>query len=66
MPTGIRYLRSQNIDIIPWAWAINGYFTVIGSALSVIIALYQGFSTVMFIAALCYALAPLFMREKIK
>jgi len=61
MPTGIRYLKEQGRNVIPWAWAINGYFTVIGSALSVLLALLFGFKAMFFIAAAVYAVGPFFM-----
>ncbi len=63
MPTGIRYLKATGTNIISWAWAINGYFTVIGSALSVILAVNFGFLTVFFLAAGIYAAAPYFLRR---
>jgi len=61
MPTGIRYLKEQGRNVIPWAWAINGYFTVIGSALSVLLALLFGFKAMFFIAAAVYAIGPFFI-----
>lgn len=64
MPTGIRFLKEQGRNVIPWAWAINGYFTVIGSALSVLLALLFGFKAMFFIAAAVYAIGPFFMRSK--
>lgn len=63
MPTGLRYLKAHHVDIIPWAWAINGCFTVVGSALSIILITNLGFSTVFFMAAACYAVAPVFLSK---
>jgi spermidine synthase len=64
MPTGIRFLTEGKPGIIPWAWAINGYFTVIGSAISVLVAINFGFMAVFFLAAGIYLAAPLFLMEK--
>jgi hypothetical protein len=64
MPTGIRYLRATGRNIIPWAWSINGYFTVVGTALSTLLAVNFGFPAVFYLAALLYVLAPLFLRTK--
>lgn len=61
MPTGIRFLKHSGKPIIPWAWATNGYFTVLGSALSVLIATTMGFTVVFVVAALVYAAAPWFL-----
>jgi len=64
MPTGIRFLKEENRNIIPWAWAINGYFTVIGTAAAVILAVNLGFSTVFILAATLYIVAPAFLRPR--
>ncbi|NQU39092.1 MAG: hypothetical protein HQ523_03985 [Lentisphaerae bacterium] len=61
MPSGIRYLKSLDSPLIPWAWAVNGYFTVIATALSVIIAMTFGFTTVFLVATVIYAIAPFFL-----
>jgi len=62
MPLGVRHLHATERPIIPWAWAVNGYFTVIGTALSVLLAMIAGFTTVFLIAAAVYAAAPFFLR----
>lgn len=61
MPIAIRYLKLQKRSIISWGWAINGYFSVIGSALTILVAINFGFRTVFYFAALCYAVAPFFL-----
>jgi hypothetical protein len=61
MPTGIRYLKAAGKPVIPWAWATNGYFTVLGTALTVLLASTLGFTTVFLTAAVLYALAPGFL-----
>ncbi len=62
MPSGVRYLKSMGHHNIPWAWATNGFFTVIGTALVVLIASITGFPLVFYVAAALYAIAPLFFR----
>jgi hypothetical protein len=64
MPLGIRFLKQEGWPIISWAWAINGYFTVIGSALSVVLASTLGFGVVFYSAVLLYLAAPLFLRVR--
>ena len=53
-PLGIRYLRQVDPNIIPWAWCANGCFSVIGSVLSVVLALGVGFSGVLMISGVVY------------
>lgn len=53
-PLGIRILDQLSPQLIPWAWGINGYTTVVGSVLSVILAMTLGFNDVLLIAAAIY------------
>ncbi len=53
-PLGIRITDNVSKDLIPWVWGINGYTTVIGSVLCVILALTFGFKAVIFIACSVY------------
>ncbi len=53
-PIGLRVLNECRPQLIPWAWAINGYTSVIGSVLAVVLALELGFTVVLFIAAGIY------------
>jgi hypothetical protein len=39
-----------------WAWVLNGYASVVGSVGAMIVAMAWGFTVVLFMAALCYAL----------
>lgn len=60
-PTGLRLLRGQT-ELIPWAWGVNSFFTVIGTVLAVIVGMTFGFSLVTFIAGMCYLAAWLSSR----
>jgi hypothetical protein len=42
---------------VPWAWAINAFFTVIGSVSAMILGMILGFTAVEMIAAACYGTA---------
>jgi hypothetical protein len=42
---------------IPWLWAVNGAASVVAAVLAALLALTFGFSWVLRIGALCYALA---------
>ncbi len=53
-PSGLRFLSKSNQNLIPWAWGINGSFSVISAALVSLISVSYGFLYVMIIAALAY------------
>jgi hypothetical protein len=56
-PLGLRWLGQAAAGLEPWAWALNGYFTVVGSALAVALALAGGFDAVLGAAAALYLAA---------
>ena len=60
-PMGLKRLASEAPDYIPWAWAINGFASVISAALAALLALHLGFTTVLLLALLLYGLAALVM-----
>jgi len=51
---GIRRVREASPSLVPWAWAVNGSASVVGSVLAVIISMMAGFTTVLLGAALVY------------
>jgi hypothetical protein len=63
LPTGMRVLKSHLPTHIPWMWAINGAFSVLGAVLSVVIGILYGASYAMgmgiliYLVALCIALS---------
>lgn len=56
-PTGIRIVGAEAPGLVPWAWGINGFFTVIGTILALMSAMIVGFLAVLVMAGLCYVLA---------
>jgi hypothetical protein len=58
-PTGISSIAGLGAGAVPWAWGINGYFSVISTALATIVAVEFGFLWVMAGAALGYLLPVL-------
>lgn len=56
-PLGLRLLTDLKRDLIPWAWAVNGCASVLGSITPIILALYFGYSRVIMMAGLGYLLA---------
>jgi len=60
-PTGIRMIASREKRIIPWAWATNGFSSVVNSISALMIAFWTGYSLVLFLAAVAYLAAILFL-----
>jgi hypothetical protein len=60
---GLSVVERRDSSLVPWAWAINGVFSVISSVLAVMIALSWGFPAVFWLGALAYAIALLTFRR---
>jgi len=60
--TGLRLVDKEAPPLVPWAWAINGFFTVIGSVGAMILGMAFGFTAVFIIAAACYVAALIAIR----
>jgi hypothetical protein len=63
-PTGIKSVRNESTSFIPWAWGVNGFFTVIGSVSAVILGMMFGFKIVILLAGLCYLAAMMLLPVK--
>jgi hypothetical protein len=58
LPSAVRLLAARDRGaLVPWAWAINGALSVVGSTLAVFIAMNWGFSTTLLCGGGCYLLA---------
>lgn len=58
-PLGIEVLHSRAPGLIPWAWGVNGFMTVVGSQVAVILSMRLGFDATLLVALAIYALALL-------
>ncbi len=65
-PLGIRILGNKAPEAIPWGWALNAYATVIGSILSVILAITFGFRMNFILAFVVYGIGFLTFRVSVK
>lgn len=54
-PSGIRIVQRYSPALVPWAWAINGFLSVFGSVACILLSMVLGFSNVLFVAGLLYA-----------
>jgi hypothetical protein len=60
MPLGLRTiaaLSDRPAAHVAWAWAVNGFFSVVGSVLSTMLSMAYGFRVVFLVSGLLYALA---------
>jgi hypothetical protein len=60
MPIGLDRVASLTVhreEYVAWAWAVNGFFAVIGSVLTTILSMALGFRTVQFAALAIYVIA---------
>jgi hypothetical protein len=62
-PLGLQRVSDSARGLVPWAWAINGCFSVTGATVATLIAVHLGFRVLVLLAALCYlATVPVFRR----
>lgn len=54
---GLQVVEKYRPRLVPWAWAINGSFSVISAILAVMVALSWGFSVVFWLGAIFYGVA---------
>jgi hypothetical protein len=62
MPLGLSLVGKMTDhadEYIAWSWAINGFFSVIGSVLTTILSMSYGFDAVQYMALFVYAIAAL-------
>src|SRR5215210_39594 len=57
LPTGMRLLKVHRPDYIPWMWAINGAFSVLGAVLAIALGIMYGSSLAMVLGILVYLIA---------
>ena len=57
MPIGLGRLSAQYPDGVPWAWGINGVFSVVASVLAIMVALNWGFTVCTLLGLACYLAA---------
>ncbi|MFZ2949056.1 MAG: hypothetical protein WA003_06195, partial [Desulfuromonadaceae bacterium] len=63
-PTGLKLLGQVEPPLIPWAWAVNGVFSVLAPLLAVMTAMVAGFRGVLLLGAAAYLLAFLMLRKQ--
>ncbi len=61
-PLGIRVVDRLDHRLVPWAWAVNGCTTVVGTVLAAMLGMSIGFTAVMIAAAALYLGGALALR----
>jgi hypothetical protein len=57
LPTGMRLLKVHRPNYIPWMWAVNGAFSVLGAVLAIALGIMYGSSLAMILGILIYLIA---------
>ncbi|MBI3767353.1 MAG: hypothetical protein HY271_02540 [Deltaproteobacteria bacterium] len=66
MPVGLRTVAGvteHKAEFVAWAWAVNGFFSVISSILATILSMTWGFTVVLTLAALVYLIGIVALRR---
>jgi predicted membrane-bound spermidine synthase len=54
-PLGIRWLKARSLEShIPWMWGINGVSSVLGSVMTIVVAISFGITESLLVSAVCY------------
>jgi hypothetical protein len=54
-PSGLRLLKKMDMEnYIPWMWGVNGVGSVLGSAVTIVVAISLGFTEALLLGAACY------------
>ena len=61
-PSGMRAVEEQCPHLVPWAWAVNAFFSVFGSIACIVLSMAIGFSNVFYVAIGVYVLGLLGMK----
>src|SRR3989338_7624776 len=61
-PTAMMRLAGAAEEAIPWAWAINGFASVVGAVLATLLAIHLGFAAVILLAVMIYGVACVALR----
>ena len=65
-PIGLSLIEDDERNFAAFAWGINGFFSVIGTVITVILAMTTGFIFIFMLVALIYLLALFFVSAKLK
>ena len=58
-PLGLTLFRGKNSHFLPWAWSLNGSFSVVATPLANLLAVSAGYKLVLFVSLLLYIIVYL-------
>jgi hypothetical protein len=58
-PLGLVSVAARTPVLVPWAWAVNGFASVVAAILATLLAIHWGFNAVLILAAVLYLTAAL-------
>jgi len=64
-PQGVRRVERVDPGLVPWVWGANSATSVIGSILSLVLAIHLGFSVVLCVGVGCYLTGLLVIRHPV-
>ena len=56
-PLGLAGIAARTPTLTPWAWALNGFASVVAAVLATVLAIHWGFTTVVIVAVVLYLTA---------
>ena len=58
--------EAHSSEYVAWGWAINGFFSVIGSTLTTIVSMTYGFRVVLLSAVVLYLIVIVLLRRLVR
>lgn len=58
-PLGLASVAARTPVLVPWAWAVNGFASVVAAILATVLAIHWGFNVVLILATVLYLTAAL-------
>jgi len=56
-PLGLARVAARTPALVPWAWAVNGFASVVAAVLATVLAIHWGFTVVVILAVFLYLIA---------
>ena len=63
-PLGLARIGAEGAPLTPWAWGVNGCASVVAAIVATLLAIHFGFSVVVLLAVLLYALAAMLFPDR--
>jgi hypothetical protein len=65
-PLALKSFSGRRETLVPWAWAISGYMSVVGSSLAGVLAVTAGFDALLLLGTACYLVAALLFGKVVR